>query len=136
MESDNTIWTPSTIKEWLDERIKFTNNIANSIKIIDDSQKAKMLSDFVIANNNFTYCLKLYNERSEVRNMKLFKSLALKLLFDTLYEFDKQENKCVNIQGISFPTNEKNDFLTQEFWDNQKKWRDALGNIYNQVIEL
>ena len=131
-----TIWTPSTIKEWLEERIEFTNTILNSEKVINNNQQAQMLSDFTIANQNFTYCLKLYDERSNDENLRLFKNLALKLLFDISYEFDKQENKCVTIHGITFPTNEKSDSLPQRFWDNQKKWRDALSNIYNQIIEI
>jgi hypothetical protein len=131
-----TIWTPSTIKEWLEERIEFTNTILNSEKVINNNQQAQMLSDFTIANQNFTYCLKLYDERSNDENLRLFKNLALKLLFDMSYEFDKQENKCVTIHGITFPINEKSDSLPQRFWDNQKKWRDALGNIYNQIIEI
>lgn len=129
--------TPSTITEWLDERIEFTNTILNSegLRMIEDNEKAQMVSNFTLANQNFTYCLKLYNERNDAENLRLFKELALKLLFDILYEFDKQENKCITINGITFTTNEKA-FLPQEFWDNQKKWRDALSNIYNQIMEL
>jgi hypothetical protein len=67
--------------------------------------------------------------------LRLFKNLALKLLFDISYEWDKVENRCVTIHEITFPTNEKNDFLPQKFWDTQKKWRDALSNIYNQILE-
>jgi hypothetical protein len=133
---ENTIWTPSTITEWLEERIEFTNTILNSAEVIDDNQKAQMVSDFTLANQNFTYCLKLYNERSNTENLRLFKNLALKLLFDISYEWDKVENRCVTIHGITFPINEKNDFLPQKFWDTQKKWRDALSNIYNQIMEL
>ena len=129
------IWTPSTITEWLEERIEFTNTILNSAEVIDDNQKAQMVSDFTLANQNFTYCLKLYNERSNTENLRLFKNLALKLLFDISYEWDKVENRCVTIHEITFPTNEKNDFLPQKFWDTQKKWRDALSNIYNQILE-
>jgi hypothetical protein len=132
---ENTIWTPSTITEWLDERIEFTQRFANS-KVIINNQQAKTVSDFILANQNFTYCLKLYNEINNAENLRLFKELALKLLFDILYDFNKQENKCITIHGISFPTNEKNDFLPQEFWDNQNKLRDALKNIYNQIIAM
>lgn len=119
----NTIWTPNTISQWLEERIEFTKLYPESI-------------DFIVLNQNFTYCLKLYNERlCDAESLRLFKDLALKLLFDLLYELNKQEKKCVIIQGITFPTNEKQDFLPQEFWDNQNKWRDALKKIYNQIIE-
>jgi hypothetical protein len=133
---ENTIWTPSTITEWLDERIEFTNTILNSAEVIADSQLAKTISDFTVANQNFTYCLKLYNEQNDAENLRLFKNLALKLLFDIAYEWDKVENRCVTIHGILFPVNEKIDCLPQIFWDTQKKWRDALGNIYNQIMEL
>lgn len=138
MENEIKKWMPNTINEWLKERIEFTNTILNSegLRMIDNNEKAQMVSDFTLANQNYTYCLKLYNERSDAENLRLFKSLALKLLFSMLYSFDTQENKCVTIHGILFPTNEKNDFLPKEFWDSQNKYRDALKNIYNQINEL
>jgi hypothetical protein len=136
MKEHEIIWTPITIKEWLDERIEFTNTILNSVKVINNNQQAQMLSDFTIANQNFTYCLKLYNEINDSESLRLFKNLALKLLFDMSYGFDKQENKCITINGITFPTSKKIDCLPQKFWDIQKKWRDAMNNIYNQIVYL
>lgn len=129
------MWTPRTITEWMDERIVFIQNIISSTKEITPENKRQM-SDCTVALENFKYCKKLHIEWLQNPNndniKRLFKNIANKLIFEAIYELDKQEYKCIYIHGLCFPTKEK-DILPQENIDNIENIRVALENIFYQV---
>lgn len=132
------MWTPSTITEWVDERIGFIENILSSTKEITSENK-RQISDFTFAVENFKYCKKLHLELLKDSNnddvKRRFRNIANKLIFDTVYELDKQEYKCIYIHEFCFPTKEK-DILPQESIDNIAKVRKALESIFYQVQQL
>lgn len=132
------MWTPNTIAEWLDERIGFIENILSSNKEITN-ENTKMISNFTLARENFKYCKKLYLELLQDLNnndvKRRFQNIANKLIFDTVYELDKQEYKCIYVHEFCFPTKEKN-ILPQENIDNIAQIRVALENIFYQVRQL
>ena len=132
------MWTPSTITEWIDERICFIENILSSTKKITAENK-RQISDCTLLLENFKYCKKSYLELLEnsdnADTKKRFKNIAYKLILDTVHELDKQEYKCIYIHGFCFPTKEK-DILPQGSIDNIAKIRVALKNIFYQVQQL
>lgn len=132
------MWTPSTITEWMDERIGFIENILLSTKEIDDKNK-QQISDCSLVLENFKYCKKLYLELLQDSNntdiKRRFRNIANKLIFDTVYELDKQEYKCIYIHKFCFPTKEK-DILTKGNIDNISEIRTSLENIFKQVQKL
>ena len=132
------MWTPNTIIEWIDERIVFIENNLSLIKEIN-SENQRQISDFTLGLENFKYCKKLYLELLQDSNnddvKRRFRNIANKLIFEIVYELDKQEYKRIYIHGFSFPTKEK-DILPQQIIDNIAKWRTALEKIFYQVQEL
>jgi hypothetical protein len=126
------MWTPNNISEWLDERIGFIE------KIISYSEK-NQVSTFIIDLENFKYCKKLYTQLIENSDdcdiKKRFSNVASKLIFDAVYELDKQEYKCIIVHGVCLPTKEK-DILPQENIDNITEIRLALEKIFYQIQEL
>lgn len=132
------MWAPSKITEWLDERIDFIQKILLLTKEITSENK-KQISDCTLALENFKYCKKLHFDflQDSTNNdiKKRFRNIANKLIFDTIYELDKQEYKCVSIHECCFPSQEK-EILPQEIIDNITKIRAALENIFHQVQQL
>lgn len=132
------MWIPNTIIEWLDERIGFIENILSSTQTINSENK-NQISDCTLLSENFKYCKKLYLELLQDSNnddvKRRFRNVANKLIFDTIYELDKQEYKCIYIHGFCFPTKEK-DILPQEIIDNITDIRIALEKIFYQVQHL
>lgn len=132
------MWIPNTIIEWLDERIVFIENIISSTETINSENK-NQISDCTLLSENFKYCKKLYLELLQDSNnddvKRRFRNIANKLIFDSIYELDKQEYKCIYIHGFCFPTKEK-DILPQESIDNITDIRIALEKIFYQVQNL
>lgn len=132
------MWKPVSIGGWLDERIVFIENIISSNQKKTDENKMQ-ISDCVIALQNFKYCKKLFDELLIDSNnndfKKRFKNIANKLIFDTIYELDKQEYKCIYIHEFCFSTPEK-EILPQEHVDNISDVRSALENIFCQVKKM
>lgn len=132
------MWTPNTIIEWLDERIGFIENVLSSTETINSENK-NQISDFTLLSENFKYCKKLYLDLLQDSNnhdIKIrFRNIANKLIFDTIYELDKQEYKCIYVHEFCFPTKEK-DILPQESIDNITDIRKALEKIFYQVQNL
>jgi len=132
------MWTPNTITEWMDERIGFIENILSSTKEIN-TENIRQISDCTLSLENFKYCKKLYFEllqdskNNEVK--RRFTNIANKLIFDTVYDLDKQEYKCIYIHEFCFPTRKKH-ILPQEIIDNIAQIRVALENIFYQVQQL
>jgi hypothetical protein len=123
---------------WIDERISFIENILYSTNEIT-AENQKQRSDSVIVLENFKYCKKLYLEllkdacNTDIK--KRFRNIINKLIFDTMYELDKQEYKCISIHGVCFPSKEK-ESLPQENIDNINKIRTMLENVFNQAQQL
>lgn len=138
MKDKNNRIIPNTIIEWLDERIVFIENILSYNQKINSENK-KHISDCILASENFKYCKRLYLELLQHSNnddtKRRFRNIANKLIFDTIYELDKQEYKCIYIHEFCFPTKEK-DILPQEIIDNITDIRIGLEKIFYEVQHL
>lgn len=130
------MWTPKNISEWLDERIEFCDNFLSLNK---NNENNLMVSNFIVGSANFKYCKKLYlellSDSENIELIKLFKNISYKLIFDTIYELDKSEYRCMYIGDYCFPTKEK-EVLPQELIDNFTKHRKAMEVIFNEVNQL
>ena len=122
----------------MEERIEFTGNfIAANAEITNINSYT--ITEFILANDNFKYCKKLYQELlQEPKNedlKNLFRAIACKLLFEIIHSLNTQEYKCIYINGRIFPTKEK-EILPQEISDNIQKMKIAITKIYNEVQNL
>lgn len=129
---------PNTIIEWIDERIRFIKTITPLIEKAWPGN-ALQISEFNIAGENYKYCKQLYQDLQQHPDSadikKRFKNIAGKLIFDTLYELDKQEYRCVSISGMCFPTAEKQ-ILPQRVIDDIAEVRMSMSNIFRQVQDM
>lgn len=123
---------PETIIDWIDERISFST-------LLTTSKNIHQVSDAIYFLEDFKYCkkllIKIENNPNDFELKNRFKSVAKKLILDSIYELDKQQNECIFIHGICFPTSQKIK-LPIEVQDNFNNTRLALEKILNQVIEL
>lgn len=121
------------ILSWLNERIDFINRLS---PVLTDQ---KQISDFILAEQNFNYCKKLYiallSDQDNADLKKKFYIIACQLIFDALFELDKQEYKCFYVGGAAFPTREK-ETLPQNIIDNIADTRTMLWDVYSEIFKF
>lgn len=127
------MWVPSNIQEWIDERISFCEKMLSSV--VEGQAK----TDFVFALQDYRYCRKLYymliENPEDTENKKSFRAIAESLLLAQMETIDRQENRAINIHGVSFVTTEKSK-LPQEVVDNNAKLSEAFKKIYERVLSI
>ena len=129
---------PKTFLELLKERIKFTENFLSSTYVINNDNRL-IVSKFIIANEDFKYCKKLYiqllNEPNNSDLKILFRNLSYKLLFEIIHSLNTQEYKCVISNGLVFPAVERQ-VLPKEISDYISNMRIAIVDIFVEVEKL
>ena len=122
------MFIPNTISEWLEERISFIENL---IKVQSNASLRNQ-----VALHDFKYCKSLYIELCKNPNdnstKEKFKNVANKLIFDILYEIDKQEYECRYIGGIMFPSKTKA-LLPQQVSDELTALRKAMSLLFDEI---